>query len=145
MNNKLNSSKCLHNKLIRKKDLLWQCIICKSFFMVQIQNDDKHYIWLNKPQETEVERFIDSWWHETKNDDSPKTIIKHHIKERLAHLDFNLETIVDIERKQLETYMKNIQNTIQDVKKWFYILHCFENGDKEQKKGLHNLDKGVDK
>ncbi len=79
---------------------------------------------------TNSERYIGGWWsrnnHETKE---PKNMIKDKICQLLSDLDFNIETIVHINKKDVESYIGNIQATHETLKKWFYILHCFEIGE----------------
>jgi len=124
------SSKCKHKKMIRKKDLLWQCTRCESFFTVQIQNDDRDYVWLKSDfNKSDVEKYIDSWWCRNDKDvKTPSLIIKDKICQVFCDLDSNIKSIIHVNKKDVEAYAKSIQLTQNTLKKWFYILHCFDEG-----------------
>jgi hypothetical protein len=128
---------CKHIKLIRKKGLLWQCTKCESFFTVQIQNDDRDYIWLKTDlMKSDVEKYIESWWCRNNHDvKTPNQTIKDKICQISCDLDSNIRSIVHVNKKDVEEYAKKIQSTQNELKKWFYILHCFDIG-----KALQNKD-----
>ena len=124
-----DNKRCLHIKITRKK-ALYQCVQCKSYFTIHIQDDDSDYVWLKKSLiKSEVEKYIESWWHRPDGEKSnPEKSIKNKICQVLCDLDSNIGSIVHLNKKEVEEYVKKIDYTTSILKNWVYVLFSYENG-----------------
>lgn len=95
----------------------------------QKQEDD--YVWIKQSlvTKTDFDEFIGGWWHRNNHGQkTPEMILEDQICKVISDMDHNLDSIVHINKEDVELFIKKIMETQNVLKRWFYILHCFNEG-----------------